>query len=478
MKRNLNCLIKYLIICAVFFAAAVSVFSEDIPKKDETRKFKRVSKFGIKVHKPEKKYVILWCDSLLNYETLFTRPGICRMLDKCAKNKIDAVAVPAKTHLGWATYNSLWTKRMNCFPGSDVKTAADFDMLKIFEEEAHKRDIDVLAVSTLFTGGDKKYKTGLYYEGNKEEISVINDIPYGTDKTNSELRSILDIDGSKYDLSGGIVFGNPIDPNVQQREINILTEIAVKYNVDGIMLDKMRYSGIHGDFSPLSRKQFEGYIARKVENFPDDILKIKMDSPNSEAKVVFGPLFKEWCKWRALNMKDFMDVVKNRIKAVKPELPIGINAASWYPEYYETGVNWASELYIPGTIDKNRIRLYDWAGEWFSERYQVTGISGSLNFISAGCYYDKIKLSETTGTDTPSWRTVEGGCDMVKNVTKGMTPVFAGISAKAFADDKVKFRDAIKTALEKSDGVQLYDLSAIEQNNLWSDIAEAVEVKK
>ncbi|MCS2977950.1 hypothetical protein NXX48_24390 [Bacteroides faecis] len=47
-----------------------------------------------------------------------------------------------------------------------------------------------------------------------------------------------------------------------------MKDLVKRYpDLDGLMLDRVRYDGISADFSDISRQQFEAYIGQKVEKF-------------------------------------------------------------------------------------------------------------------------------------------------------------------------------------------------------------------
>ncbi|MCS2517759.1 hypothetical protein NXW37_29705 [Bacteroides thetaiotaomicron] len=52
----------------------------------------------------------------------------------------------------------------------------------------------------------------------------------------------------------------------QTHILNVLKDLVKRYpDLDGLMLDRVRYDGITADFSDLSRQKFEAYIGQKVE---------------------------------------------------------------------------------------------------------------------------------------------------------------------------------------------------------------------
>lgn len=76
-------------------------------------------------------------------------------------------------------------------------------------------------------------------------------------------------------------------------------------DLDGLMLDRVRYDGITADFSDLSRQKFEAYIGQKVEKFPEDIFEWKKDE-NDKYYPERGKHFLKWIEWRTKNIYDFI----------------------------------------------------------------------------------------------------------------------------------------------------------------------------
>ena len=141
------------------------------------------------------------------------------------------------------------------------------------------------------------------------------------------------------------IFVNPLHPEVRSYALSVIEEICTKYQVDGIVLDRMRYPGLYADFSDLSRQAFEKQLGRPVENWPRDVI---VRTPTGYQDPERGPLFKDWLKFRAQTMRDFLAEARSTVKAVKPAARLGIYVGSWYPLYYDVGVNWGSPTNAAG----------------------------------------------------------------------------------------------------------------------------------
>src|SRR5712692_3394950 len=97
------------------------------------------------------------------------------------------------------------------------------------------------------------------------------------------------------------LFVNPTNPQVRGYELEIVQEVVSNYEVDGITFDRMRYSSLATDFSPLSRRQFEQWLGKKMDHWPEDVYQI---DPMPGRPMVRGPYFKDWLAWRAHIIKD------------------------------------------------------------------------------------------------------------------------------------------------------------------------------
>ena len=128
---------------------------------------------------------------------------------------------------------------------------------------------------------------------------------------------------------------NPLNEEYRTHILNVLKEVVTNYpDLDGLMLDRVRYDGITADFSSLSREKFEEYIDKKVTKFPEDIFVWKK---NAGGKYIMQPgkFFQKWIEWRTKNITDFMALARKEVKATNPKVSFGTYTGAWYPSYYE-----------------------------------------------------------------------------------------------------------------------------------------------
>ena len=99
---------------------------------------------------------------------------------------------------------------------------------------------------------------------------------------------------------------NPINENFQNHILDVLKELVTNYpELDGLMLDRVRYDGIGADFSDISKQKFEEYIEQKIVCFPEDIFEWEKNSSNNY-NIARGKHFLKWKEWRTKNITEFM----------------------------------------------------------------------------------------------------------------------------------------------------------------------------
>ncbi|MDD2430199.1 MAG: alpha amylase family protein [Firmicutes bacterium] len=321
-------------------------------------------------------------------------------------------------------------------------------------------------VKKVLTSGEVSLKDGdvVYGEGSAAEL--LKDSLGAKIVARAEIRPITEWANA----SQGFV--NPLLPKVQAYELALLEEVASHYQVDGIVLDRVRYHNQNCDFSDITRQLFEEHLGKKVENWPEDI--ISLSFVNGKKQVEDGPLAKAWYFFRALGIKVFFIKARDRIKELRPDIFFGDYVGSWYPEYYALGVNWASEDYILG---------YEWA----QSGYERTGYAEVLDYLTTGNYYSDVYLKDLEGKvkakvgmrteagqslEYKPWYSVEGACDMVNEKVLGKIPVYGGLYLLQYQDKPEVFKEAMKVCLEKSDGLMLFDLVYVDMYDWWDNVAE------
>ena len=145
-------------------------------------------------------------------------------------------------------------------------------------------------------------------------------------------------------------------PEVQNFLIAMCTEIARNYDVDGIELDRIRYSSLSYGYDPYTDSL---YRAQNNGNPP----------PTTVSDT-------SWIRWRANNLNQFMLRTRDSIKAINPHINIS-NAPSLYASGSYTSYNTFCQDWIgwlsDGSVDNVQVQSYVGTS---------TSFSSILNYIT------------------------------------------------------------------------------------------------
>lgn len=284
-------------------------------------------------------------------------------------------------------------------------------------------------------------------------------------KSHAEIGSSIDVSKTRpnfvpaeeIDHETHSVFVNPIREDVIQYELGIIHDILDNYRVQGIVLDRARYSNLFADFSPLSKKRFESDMGAMVERWPEDVFEIYYDE--SKRKVRWGPLFQEWIEWRAGNIQSYFKKAEEVTHSHDPNLYFSTYVGSWYPLYFSEGVNWGSTTYHP---------TFDWA----SPDYHKKGYAEVLDFLMTGNYFYEVTREEAVQAGNPDWHSVEGSADLAREAVNGVIPLYGSLFLRQYDGDPDQFVKAMKAVREKTDGLMIFDLVYLEQYDWWSLVSK------
>lgn len=404
------------------------------------------------------KKCLMWFDAEANFARFNNPDSIDFYLDKIKSLGFTHAIVDIRPITGEVLYESAYAPRMEEWNGAK---RGDFDYLAHFIQKAHSIGLEVHASLNVFVGGHNYFDRGVIYSNHPEWASMV----YTPNK------GIIPITEEKHKYSAMI---NPINPEFQANILNILKEVVSKYpELDGLMLDRVRYDGITADFSDFSRAEFEKYINQKLNVFPDDIYKWETTSDNKYQRVN-GKHFLKWIEWRAKQIFDFMDLARKEVKAINPKISFGTYTGAWYPSYYEVGVNWASKNYDPS-------KDYDWA----TPEYKNFGYAELIDLYATGNYYTDITIAEArenkksvwneTDSEAQSgeWYCVEGSCKHLRNILKD-NKFCGGILVDQFYDKPEDLTRTIEMNIKDSDGLMVFDIVHIINKNLWKEVEEGM----
>lgn len=392
---------------------------------------------------------ILWVDFLANAAKLSLKSEREKLIENAVKTGITHLVVDAKIPYGQTTYQSQYAKHVSSWTDGRFLVWRDRDFLQEMIDEAKGSGLKILANMDVFAEGTAFSNDGMVYDKPEWKVKSYNE-------TTASIATAAENAADK------TIFVNPIHPEVLHYENQIIKEIVSHYPIDGIVLDRCRYPNIFGDFSDLSRNKFEEYIGEKIEKWPFDILKVK----EGTKELTFGKHFSKWTEWRALNIKNFVKGAKDIVKSINPDMIFCIYVGSWYPLYYNEGVNWGSTSYQPKL-------------DWVSENYHQSGYADELDFIMTGCYYPEVTIHEAEANRRPApWYSVEGAIDMSLEAVNGSIPVIGSLYLKDYKDHPEQFKKAIRMCKEKSKGLMLFDVVYLDEYQWWEEMGSILQPEK
>lgn len=404
------------------------------------------------------KPALMWFDAEANFERFSNPDSIDYYLEKIKSLGFTHAIVDVRPITGEVLFDSEFAPRMEEWHGPK---RGDFDYLEHFLKKAHELGLEVHASMNIFCAGHNYFDRGLVYGGHPEWATMV----YTPEK------GIISIMDEKHKYSAMI---NPINKEYQTHILNVLKELVAKYpELDGLMLDRVRYDGISADFSDLSKTTFEQYIGQKLDNFPQDIFEWKKAADGKYIREN-GKHFLKWIEWRTKNITDFMGIMRDEVKKNNPDISFGTYTGAWYPSYYEVGVNFASNKYDPS-------KEFDWA----TPEYMNYGYAELIDLYATGNYYTDITIEEykknkrsvwnETDSEAQSgtWYCVEGSCQNLRKIL-GDNKFMGGILVDQFYDNPQKLSQTIAMNLQKSDGLMVFDIVHIINKNLWNEVEKGM----
>jgi len=395
------------------------------------------------------KRAVLWCDPLLNIKQISNRNGIINIINKAGDAGFKAIALGVKTITGEVIYRSKRAPRL--FDWQDSQLPLDFDPVQVFLNEARLRNIEVYAVFSIFSEGHLIERKGPIYSDHsawQTTVYVIED----------EESTLMPVTEWGY---GTAAFANPLLREVQDYEIAIINEFIQKYNVDGLIFDKGRFSGIEADFSDYSKSEFEKFLGggQKVSWWPEEVYELKL--VNDELEIVPGPLFQEWLEFRSRSIQSFFKRLIDSVRSVDTAIPVANFVGAWYPTYYEYGVNWAGQANRPEE-------------DWASRDYHRTAVAEMFDYLIVACFFPRTTMEEAENVGADWWMSVEGSSIIAQEVVGQASPVHASLMVEQFKDNADNFKKALRTALKLTEGLYVYDFSQIEKYKYWDELKEVL----
>lgn len=394
------------------------------------------------VEKPEK-VKMLWLDAEANFQLFSQKSNIITYLDLAKSTGFNMVVVDVRPVQGDVLYKSQFMPELTAIGG--VTVHRDWDYLQFFIDEAHKRNLKVVASATIFTAGLLQSREGMAFRTNEwdDKISVIY-TKGGSLISGKENPSTTE----------ATVFLNPVLPAVQDFVLKFITEIITNYDIDGFDLDYCRYSDYSTDFSEASRTAFSDYIGETVADFPGAIFTYNADGSRNP-----GVYYKQWWEFRSMTIRNFVAKVKQTIKTIKPKVKLYYWAASWYGNRYEVGQNWGSKTFT------------NQSSFWATDNYHKTGFAEELDVFLLGTYLTRIYGLDDT-------ESIEYGIFNAKKIINGACTMYGTIFANNHrdnADVNINIENAVYICLRETPGLMVFDIVQVNQYGLWNGIKRGID---
>ena len=405
---------------------------------------------------PQVKPRYVWIDASANFRYYANdKAYIAKELKQVADCGFTDIVVDVRPTEGtvlWSSDVAPQARRLAAWVGSSyrfIERTATFDYLQAFIDAGHAAGLRVHAAINTFVGG-----YGGYYGLESEGPIFTGDIPASwasTDYTADGLQSAY------YEGVQGTVFLNPANDDVQAYLLSLLKELAA-YDVDGIVLDRCRYSdaGLQSDFSETSHQKFVEYLGHEPAKWPVFEAGVK-DIPTAMGDDQYA-----WLTFRVKTIHDFVEKAAAAVHDINPGTRFGVYVGAWYSSYYPSGVNWASPRY----------QTHKAYPRWANSEYHKYGFADHCDFMLLGCYAASASIYGTT-----EW-TMQGFCTRARSLLMGDTVLAGGpdVGNPTGWENGGKSAYIPKTVdacINAADGYFVFDLCHIRMFSYWTPFKNA-----
>ncbi len=254
------------------------------------------------------------------------------------KYHLNALFVQVRSR-GDAWYNSPYEPRAERLAGQP----ADFDPLTQIVAECHASNIAVHAwLNTYLTWSKSRRPLSQQHLWNAHPDWFSHDRNGNLSTANND------------DCEG--VFLQPSNPNVQQHLFKVFTDVAARYDVDGIHFDYVRYPNSGYDFSPGTLARFREHM--KAQLSPEQFAHFDT-AHQSDSKAYVHAFSIEWESWRRAQVTSLVTQIATEVKLNKPWMQV---SAAVFPDGEDArkyrGQDWMGWL-RSGTLDAVALMAYD-----------------------------------------------------------------------------------------------------------------------
>ena len=394
----------------------------------------------------------VWIEITANRELILDETRFSSAMEKCARCGIDSVVLSVKDTSGFVLYNSAYADHYSKFNSSFKEK----DYLNQCIRIIHEKSMKIYAAFDVFAEGNKRNKSplmkGLTRKGWMCEV-------YGLDEKDQPVvqpvtsENPIQTFGSIDDF--GEIFVNPANDEVAEYELSLIEEVMNRYDIDGIVLDRVRYVGLSSDFSPLTIEKWKQSCLIEGEINLKDIYALKKNG--GEIEVEYGKYFSSFNAFRAQMICDFIKKVRKAADSANKKIDFIDYTGSWYPLYHLVAANWAS----PDHLEKSYPATDP-------QEYAKTAYIRYVDRMMSGFYYEDVTIQEALSHNKPAcWYSVEGSADIAYAVTKREKPILGSLFLDQYKENPEVIKRAIDMCFRKSDGCMLFDLCYLVNNDWW-----------
>lgn len=217
--------------------------------------------------------------------------GLAKWFDRFAKAGINVVFLET-VNASYPIYPSRVAPEQN-------PRLVGWDPLASAVDLAHERQMELHAWTWIFAAANQKHN----------ELMGQNPNYLGPVLTAHPEWAAGDRHGNLFHHASHKVFFDPAHPEVQAYLLNLLTEIATEYDVDGIQLDYIRYP-----FQEISRDEVYGFGSASRQLFA------QQSGIDPVQLNIRDPRWYEWQKFRIDQVDEFVSTASQTLRQERPDI--------------------------------------------------------------------------------------------------------------------------------------------------------------
>ncbi|MGB3536491.1 MAG: family 10 glycosylhydrolase [Microcoleaceae cyanobacterium] len=282
--------------------------------------------------KPPQEVRGVWMTNV-NSGVLFMPWAIDRALNQLSQLQFNTV-YPVVWNRGTTFYRSAVARRVTGKAQDDLLNLVRFggDILSKIVREGHQKGLRIIPwfeygfMAPIHSSLVRYHPDWVALPKNQQSKPIYSQADL--DQTNSSKASLLGIHN---------IWLNPLHPRVQQFIKDLILEVVMKYDVDGIQLDDHFGMPVELGYDWFTLKLYQEEHQGKMP--PDD------------------PYNAEWMRWRSNKITAFVTTLVKEIKAVKPNCIISLSPnpkGTAYREYLQDWQTWVNQ----GLIEELIVQIY------------------------------------------------------------------------------------------------------------------------